>query len=186
MRIGLVRHFPVEQQLPRGWKSAAELHAWRLRYDESPAIVGPADVGPVPWSRCVSSDMERALVTARAVFSGPIERMPLLREAEIEQFRTGRMRLPMWAWRWIMRFAWLTGHGSQRAGRDAFRRRVTEAAEFLEAADRAGGGDILVVSHAGTMAYLSAELRRRGYVGPRLRVAHHATLYVYRKHRDRE
>ena len=42
-------------------------------------------------------------------------------------------------------------------------------------------GDTLVVSHAGMMAYLSADLRRRGYSGPKLRIAKHATLYTYEK-----
>ncbi len=177
MRIGLVRHFPVEQQFPRGWNTAAELHAWRERYDASPAIVGPADAGTIQWGRCIASDLERAVVTARAVFAGPVEQLPLLREAEFAQFRTGRLRLPMWAWRWALRLAWATGHRSQREARDAFRRRVTEAADYLEAV----ACDVLVVSHAGLMAYLSAELRHRGFAGPRLRVASHATLYLYQR-----
>jgi hypothetical protein len=41
--------------------------------------------------------------------------------------------------------------------------------------------DTLVVSHAGMMAYLSAELRRRGFAGPKLRWAKHATAYIYEK-----
>ena len=41
--------------------------------------------------------------------------------------------------------------------------------------------DTLVVSHAGIMAYLSSELRRRGFAGPKLRIAKHATAYVYEK-----
>lgn len=41
--------------------------------------------------------------------------------------------------------------------------------------------DTLVVSHAGMMAYLSAELRRRGFLGPKLRIARHATAYLYEK-----
>jgi hypothetical protein len=73
------------------------------------------------------------------------------------------------------RFSWLTGHRSQRACRDDFRRRVSEVADRLCRARR----DTLVITHAGMMAYLSRELRRRGFVGPKLRIARHATAYVY-------
>jgi hypothetical protein len=40
-------------------------------------------------------------------------------------------------------------------------------------------GDVLAVSNAGMMAMLAAELRRRGFTGPRLRIAAHARAYVY-------
>src|SRR4051812_21779068 len=33
MRIGFIRHFPVEEALPRGWRTSAELMRWRERYD---------------------------------------------------------------------------------------------------------------------------------------------------------
>ena len=177
MRIGLLRHFPVEEHLPSGWKTAAELHVWRQRYDKSPAIPGQADLGSFQWRECISSDLERAIVTARVVFGGTVEKTMLLREPDFAQFRTGDLRLPVWMWRWMLTLAWLTGHKSQRACRDEFRRRVIAAANLLEGRS----GDILVVSHAGMMAYLSAELRARGFAGPRLRIPQHAALYVYEK-----
>ncbi|HXI53351.1 MAG TPA: histidine phosphatase family protein [Candidatus Saccharimonadales bacterium] len=177
MRIGLLRHFPVEQRFPTGWSTAAELQVWRQRYDASPAILGQADLGALHWSECISSDLERAAATAKAVFPGTIEQTTLLREPEFAPFQTGPLLLPVWLWRWILRLAWMTGHKSQRASRDEFRRRVLAAADLLEGRS----GDILVVSHAGMMAFLSAELRGRGFVGPKLRIAEHARLYVYER-----
>jgi broad specificity phosphatase PhoE len=177
MRIGLIRHFPVEQALPSGWKTAAELSAWRVQYDLSPTIPGPLDLGSHPWSDCLSSDLERTAVTAKAAFAGTIEFTPLLREPEIAEFQTGGLRLPIGAWRWMLRLAWMTGHRSQRTSRNEFRTRVSVIADMLEKRD----ADILVVSHAGMMAYLSAELRARGYTGPTLRIPKHARLYVYEK-----
>ena len=174
-RIGLVRHFPVEHGLPRGWRTAAELQRWRRDYDASPPIIGAADLRSTTWDECVSSDLERAIATAKALFSGPIEKSALLREPDFAQFRTGGLRLPMSIWRWLLRLSWMTGHRSQRACRDEFRRRVIAATDLLEQKT----GSILVVSHAGMMAYLSKELRRRGFVGPNLRIAKHATLYLY-------
>ena len=39
--------------------------------------------------------------------------------------------------------------------------------------------DPFPLTMAGMMAMLSAELRRRGFTGPRLRIAAHARAYVY-------
>jgi broad specificity phosphatase PhoE len=177
IRIGLIRHFPVEESFPSGWKTAAELQSWRQKYDASPAIVGQSDLGSFQWSECISSDLERALTTARKVFNGNIEKSPLLREAEFAQFQTGNLRLPVFVWHWALRFCWMTGHKSQRACRDDFRSRVAGVADLLEAK----AGNILVVSHAGMMAFLSAELRRRRFIGPKLKIARHATLYIYER-----
>jgi broad specificity phosphatase PhoE len=176
-RIGLIRHFPVEHPFPRGWRTAAELVAWLKQYDVSPAIVGSAKVDVFPWTECISSDMERAFVTAKTVFAGPIERTMLLREPDFEPFATGDLRLPVLIWRWLLQLSWVTGHKSQRTCRDRFRRRVVTMADLLETK----AGNTLVVSHAGMMAYLSAELRRRNYTGPKLGIARHATLYCYEK-----
>ena len=71
--------------------------------------------------------------------------------------------------------AWLTGHRSQRSFRDDLHRRVRAAADTLAS----HSADVLVVSHGGFIYYLSNELRRRGYLGPKLREPQCATLYVY-------
>jgi len=177
VRIGLLRHFPVEQKFPEGWRTAADLQEWRVRYDLAETSVGEFDLGGVLWQACISSDLPRARITASAVFQGEIGHTALLREPEFAQFKTGNLRLPVWVWKWMLRLSWMTGHRSQRACRDEFRQRVLALAEQLSAAER----DTLVVSHAGMMAYLSAELRRRGFIGPKLRIAEHATVYIYEK-----
>ena len=177
MRIGLVRHFPVEEPLLSGWRTAAQLMEWRAAYESSPVIAGTVDAGAEPWARCLSSDLPRASATARAAWEGDIHFTPLLREAEFDAFRTGRLRLHTGLWKWVFRVAWLTGHRSQRARRDDFRSRVLGAADLIESLPE----DTLVVSHAGMMIYLSAELRRRGFAGPKLRMPHHARLYLYER-----
>ena len=177
MHIGLLRHFPVERDLPEGWSTAAQLQVWREGYDAAGTVVGKFDLGGVSWEACLSSDLSRARVTANVVFPGEIEQTALLREAEFDTFQTGNLRLPVWGWRWLLRFAWMTGHNSQRTRRDEFRRRVLAVADRLSGIEQ----NTLVVSHAGVMAYLSAELRRRGFVGPKLRIAKHATVYIYER-----
>lgn len=177
VRIGLFRHFPVDQRFPTGWRTSAELRIWHERYDQAETSVGEFDAGGVAWQACLASDLPRARVTAATVFPGEVEHTALLREVQFGPFDTGDLRLPVWLWRGWLWFAWTAGHPSQRACRDEFRRRVVAVAERLSATDR----DTLVVSHAGMMAYLSAALRRRGFAGPRLRMAAHAKAYVYEK-----
>lgn len=157
--------------------TAAQLHAWTQRYDAAPAHPKHDSPRTIPWARCYSSDSMRAVVTAGALYDGEIVQTPLLREAEIAQFRTGRLLLPVWLWRWVLRTAWMTGHSSQRVPRDDFRRRVKAVADLAEAAE----SDVLLVSHAGMMAYLRRELLRRGFRGPRFRIAEHGRLYVFEK-----
>jgi broad specificity phosphatase PhoE len=153
------------------------LQAWRERYDMAETLVGEFELGGVVWQACISSDLPRACITASAVFCGEVERTALLREPEFARFKTGNLRLPLWAWQWLLRLSWMTGHPSQRGCRDEFRGRVLAMADRLSAL----GQDTLVVSHAGMMAFLSAELRRRGFVGPKLRIAKYATAYIYEK-----
>ncbi|MCC7422231.1 MAG: histidine phosphatase family protein [Planctomycetaceae bacterium] len=177
MRIGLLRHFPVEQAFPRGWLTSGDLLDWRDRYDLAATTAGPFDLGGIDWPMCLSSDSPRARITASTVFPGAFEHTPLLREPQFARFGQGKVRMPAWAWWWALRLAWLTGHSSQRACRDEFLGRVTAVADRLCQSD----GDILVVSHAVMMGWLSRELRRRGFVGPKLRIAEHAKVYVYER-----
>lgn len=179
MRIGLLRHFPVTEAMPRGWLSSRDLHEWQRRYDAAEALVGDFDLGGHAWQACLSSDQPRAMATAAAVYGDGVEHTALLREARFARFDTGGLRMPFPAWKWLLRLSWASGHASQRGCRDDFRQRVGQVADRVTAMDR----DVLVVSHAGMMAFLAAELRRRGYAGPALRVARHAHAYVYRRQR---
>ncbi len=182
VRVGLVRHFPVNEPLPSGWRTGDELDAWRERYDQATIQTGPFDLGGIPWQVCLSSDLPRAMSTAQHLFDGPIEVTPWLREAEFSFRHVSRYRLPVWVWHFGLRAMWATRHRSQRTFQDDFLRRVALASERLLSSEC----DTLVVSHAGMMHYLSAVLRRRGMMGPKIRLARHAVVYVYtRSDRDK-
>lgn len=173
--IGLIRHFPVEKPMPAGWLTSVELLEWRRDYEQARIQVTPVDLGTTHWMHCYSSDVRRAHLTAQAIYPGAIETTPLLREAEFADFGTGRLLLPAWCWGMVLRWAWYTGHRSQRDCRDEFLTRIHAVAELLE--HRAG--NTLVVSHAGVMMRLSAELRQRGFSGPKLGMPKHAHVYHY-------
>jgi len=177
MRVGLVRHFPVSEPMPSGWITAAQLHEWKRRYDCAGAHCEAVTLAAANWARCYSSDLKRAYVTAQALYPGEIVQTPLLREPEVAQFETGELLLPIWLWRLMLGLSWMTGHRSQRSSRDDFLRRVHAVAELIESDDT----DVLLVSHAGMMAYLRKELLRRGFEGPKFRIADHARLYVFER-----
>ena len=161
--------------MPAGWKTAAQLHTWRQEYELAGVQHIEPDLGSIKWSRCIASTVRRAALTANAIFPGAVTYTDLLREAEFAEFRTGTLCLPVMVWYFIFRLSWMTGHRSQRTLRDEFVQRVKLVADQLEA----GTSDTLVVSHGGTMAFLSAELLRRGFTGPKLRLAKHARVYIY-------
>lgn len=151
------------------------------RYNVAAVRCGASDLGGVKWAACVSSPLSRARTTAAVVFGEGVEVSDLFAEVEYRAFRSGGLRLPVWVWRGLVQLAWWTGHASQRSCRDDLRRRVQAAADRLEAVTR----DTLVVSHAGMMAFLGAELQRRGFEGPRIRMAEHARAYVFERREGR-
>lgn len=163
--------------LALGRLTAADLIAWRARYDRAEALVGEVHGDRADWRLSLGSDQPRAVVTTQVVFAGQIEATAQLREPQFAEFQTGGLRLPVWARRAVLSLTWMTGYRSQRACRGEFQRRV------MAVADRLGAGnvDTLIVSQAGMMASLNAELRRRGFTGPKLRIARHATVYTYRR-----
>lgn len=176
-KIGLMRHFPVTRGPPaRGLTTVADIQAWMREYDKSQVIPAAVDLGDTCWQRCYASTSSRALATAQSIYTGPIIKTDLLREPVIQPFNTGRLKLPFFGWRWLLRLAWLTSHSSQRAVKQRFLADIEAAVEML----RGGAGETtLVVSHAGVMMFLRKELLRRGFQGPKFRMAEHGRLYVF-------
>ena len=162
---------------PRGWRTSAELHAWRLRYDAAEISPLPVEDESARWARCYASDLSRAQTTARVMYRGEIITHSGLREAEFAPFATGDLRLPVWVWRSLIRLAWMSGHASQRPLRDEFFSRVRSVVDLIESQQE----DLLIVSHAGMMFYLRKELLRRGFRGPGFKIAGHARLYVFER-----
>jgi hypothetical protein len=156
--------------------TAADMQAWMREYDTSQVIPAPVDLGGTCWQRCYASTSSRALATAQSIYSGPIIKTDLLCEPVIQPFKTGRLKLPLFGWRWLLRLAWLTSHSSQRAVKQRFLADIEAAVEML----RSGAGETtLVVCHAGVMMFLRKELLRRGFQGPKFRMAEHGRLYVF-------
>jgi len=178
MRVGLVRHFEVKRGFPRRWLTARELQQWRVEYEESSIIPKPVDLGVIPWQRCLCSDADRAVQTAQAIHQGPIVPLAALREVTVQEYGTGRLRLPPVGWRLLTRLAWAWDHPSQRESRRVFFGNLkTVVQEHLQPLRE----DLLVVSHGGLMWFLRKELIRLGYRGPNFMLAENGKLYVFER-----
>lgn len=176
VRIGLIRHFEVNHPFPRGWVTWGDLVAWREQYETAEVTAHVIDLGGIPWSRCISSDLPRAYATAQAAFTGDILQLPELREPQLDVFRTGNLKLPYPLWKWILRLAWMTSHASQRNAKLAFMEKVKQITETVLTPVKE---DTLIVSHAGVMIFLRRELVKLGFTGPDFKIAENGKLYVY-------
>ncbi|ALK08689.1 histidine phosphatase family protein [Blastochloris viridis] len=175
MRLGLIRHFEVAHGQPQGWLSVADMAKWIDDYELAGVRQKPVDLGERPWRHCISSTAPRALATARALYPGEIETTPFLCEPKLNPFRTGDLRLPYAGWRWLLRLAWFSSHGSQIDVKRTFLANIEAIADrLMDAPD-----DTLVVSHAGAMMMLRKALIRRGFSGPRFGIAECGRLYVF-------
>lgn len=180
IRIGLIRHFEVNQPMPSGWLTAHDLRDWLGGYNRAGVIARPLDLGGIAWDKCLSSDLPRAYTTAQAAFSGPIRQVPELREPNIVPVPLGKLRLPLTGWRLLLHLAWLCNHSSQLPAKaDMLARLRFLKKEVLSQAEE----NTLIVSHAGMMAFLRKELLALGFNGPRFRIAQNAKLYVFEKRR---
>lgn len=179
MKIGLVRHFEVTLGIPnRQWMTPEQIAQWMNDYDVADIRLGRVDLGDICWTRCISSDSPRALKTAQAIFPGPIEPTPMLREPALRPIARANIRMPFPFWKMMLRIAWMTSHRSQRDAKTAFLQNVkTFAYDVLPQC----GENTLVVGHAGFMFFLRKELLRQGYRGPKFSVPENGKLYVFEK-----
>ncbi|HVN56196.1 MAG TPA: histidine phosphatase family protein [Anaerolineaceae bacterium] len=185
MRIGLIRHFPViHPYTTQRWMTSREYQGWLQAYDSAGIRYQQVNLRPEDWQICYSSDISRALETARHIYPGEIQVTPLLREISVNPMFDSVLRLPFSTWDALSHLAWFFSHRSQREGRDQVMERIrtflSNALPGLARQDnRNGPKNILVVSHGGLMWYLRAELLRLGFWGERFTRAEHGRLYVF-------
>lgn len=179
MKIGLVRHFEVELNIPsRQWMTPEQISQWMADYDVAEVKLGSVDLGGIDWARCISSDSPRAQKTAQAIYSGPIEFTPMLREPTLNPIARTNLRMPFQFWKMVLRVAWMTSHRSQLDAKTAFLSNVRTFAHEVLPKYRE---DTLVVAHAGFMIFLRKELLRQGFKGPKFSLPDNGKLYVFEK-----
>lgn len=175
MRIGLVRHFKVHCPHKR-MMTSEEFREWSERYEHSRVIKKPVEMYGIEWDICYSSDLPRAVTTAREVYSGNIYFDKLLREVDNAPFiHSERIRLPFEIWHVCGRLAWLFRSKSQPESIQGTRRRINQ---FLDQIDWSKE-NVLIVFHGFMLYNFQRELKKRGFEGKTVRHVKNGYLYEY-------
>lgn len=156
-RLLLLRHAESEWNAEGRWQGLADPVLSERGRSDARAAAARLE-GAV--SRIVSSDLQRAAQTADIISDalrlGPVERAPNLREIDVGRW-SGLTRAQIDE-RWPGAVdRWRSGENVGNGGedRDAFRERIIAA---LNAVAGAGGGPILVVTHAGAISAVEMHL----------------------------
>ena len=175
MRIGLLRHFKVNCPHKK-MMTSEEFRQWSEKYEVSKVIKKMVDMYGIDWDVCYVSDLPRAITTAKEVYSGNLKIDQLLREVDNAPFiHTERIRLPFEVWHICGRLAWYFRSKSQPESVVGTRRRIHE---FLDRIDWSQE-NILIVFHGFMLYNFQKELRKRGFVGEKLKLVKNGVLYEY-------
>lgn len=175
MRIGLLRHFKVNCPHKK-WMTSKEFWEWTQKYEASQVIKNKVEMYGINWDICYSSDLPRAIVTAKEVYSGKVFKSKLLREVVNAPFiHTQRIKLPFELWHVCGRIAWYFRLKSQPESRKDTKRRINE---FLDNIDWTKE-NILLVFHGFLIYNFQKELRKRGFRGEKVKIVRNGVLYLY-------
>lgn len=176
MKVGLLRHFRVIQEYPeKRLVTSDEVAQWFADYDVSDVEAGPVDLCCVDWKKCFTSDLPRAITTAKTVYHGDIITTQQLREIPPYPFHGSKLKLPFLLWAILVRLAWLFRRNAEVESKADVKQRTAAVLDNILQSQE----DVLIVSHAALMTFLRQELRRRGFHGPAFRLADNGRLYVF-------
>lgn len=175
MKIGLVRHFKVKCPHKK-MMTSKEFREWSEKYERSGVIKREVDMYGTNWDVCYSSDMKRAVTTAKEVYSGKVLIDKLLREVDNMPFiHSERLRFPFQVWHICGRLAWFFKSKSQPETIRGTKKRIRK---FLKSIDWEAE-NILIISHGFLIFNITWELFRLGFVGKRVRRVRNGILYEY-------
>lgn len=175
MKIGLVRHFKVKCP-HKTMMTSKEFREWSEKYEHARVMKKEVNMYGINWDVCYSSDMERAVTTAKEVYSGKVTIDKLLREVDNMPFvHSERLKLPFPVWHVCGRLAWFFKSKSQPESIRSTRRRIKK---FLKQIDW-DAENILIVSHGFLIFNITWELFRLGFVGKSIRRVKNGLLYEY-------
>lgn len=175
MRIGLLRHFKVNCPHKK-LMTSSEFREWSEKYEISKVMEKEVEMYGINWDVCYVSDLPRAITTAKAVYSGNLMIDTLLREVDNAPFiHTDRIKLPFEIWHICGRLAWYFKSESQPETIIGTRKRINA---FLNQIDWSKD-NILIVFHGFMLYNFQKELRKRGFVGEKLKLVKNGVLYEY-------
>lgn len=175
MKIGLVRHFKVKQQLPKGFLIGYEaLTDWFAQYDNADVHYTHVDMRTINWERCYASTMSRAYKTARHIYTGEIHQFDELREVSVLSLMNKKRRLPIILWAILIKRKTLSPN-------DITETVKKKLADFVDNLLAKKEKEILIVSHGFIMMLLQQELKARGFKGEQFRNPANGKVYIFEK-----
>lgn len=175
MKIGLVRHFKVN--CPHKYMmTSEEFREWSEKYEHAGVIKNRVNMYGITWDICYSSDLQRAVTTAKEVYSGNIYVDKLLREVDNAPFiHTEQFRLPFPVWHFCGRLAWFFRSKSQPENIRDTRKRVRRFFRHIDWSK----DNVLIVSHGFLIFNFIFELFRLGFKGKEVHRVKNGLLYIY-------
>lgn len=177
MRIGLLRHFKVNCPHKK-MMTSGEFREWLEEYEVSKIIRKKVEMYGIEWDICYASDLPRAVATAKDVYRGDVLIDKLLREVDMAPFiHTKRIKLPFEVWHICGRLAWYFKTKSQPESIKDTKKRINDFLDSIEWTKE----NILIVFHGFMLYNFQKELRKRGFIGNKLKIVKNGVLYEYVK-----
>ncbi len=175
MKIALVRHFKVQQKLPKGFLIGYDaLLEWFTEYDNADIDSRAVDMRGVNWKLCYASSMSRAHKTAQHIYKGEIQLHDDLREVSVLSLLNPKRRLPIILWAILIKRKTLSANSIT----DEVKKKL---AGFVDSLLQQQEQEILIVSHGFIMMLLQNELKARGFAGDNFRNPVNGKLYIFEK-----
>ncbi len=175
MKIGLVRHFKVNQKINKTFLLPEEFNKAIEEYDACPVIPNGLKINSSKWDICYCSTLPRAITTAEAIYDKEIIKTNLIVEVPISSFTKKNIKLPALAWQLGARIAWYNSHYSQTEDIFATRKRIEK---FYNLISNSGHENILVVAHGYFLKALEVELKKKEFIGNVELNIKNAKLYI--------
>lgn len=177
MKIGLIRHFKVNNTQPK-FMSSKDFAEWVNLYDNADVIKNEIDIKKEEWNKCFTSDLPRAIKTAETLYKGKIIKTDQLREVPLSPIFNTNIKLHYLFWNIGGRIAWLFSHKSQSEGKKETQKRIKK---FLDRMENEGVSNNLIICHGFLMHWFQRELIKRGFRGHVSKNIKNGKLYLFEK-----
>lgn len=178
MKIGLVRHFEVINT-PEKFMTYYDFRNWVEEYDQAEIRMQDDITCDSDWETCYSSDLPRAVNTAKYIFKGEVIQTRLLREIQIAPVTERKIVLPHKIWLVLGRTAYLFSHQSQPEKIEETKYRVQK---LISEVTSLSVSNVLIVTHGFLMRYIKKELINRGFKGENFKKAQNGKIYIFQKY----
>jgi broad specificity phosphatase PhoE len=158
--------------------TSTEFDDWVYNYDKRDIQYGSLLIDKSEWDVCISSNLYRAVETAKALCGNEIIYTDQLREIRINSVFIKKVKLPHVIWLILGRVAWWISHASQVEGRQETIKRIRKYVDYIVEHE---ASNLLIVSHGALMWYLRKELRNRGFKGEIFIEPRNGKIYIFNR-----